>query len=159
LASQRGDTTRPAAAADEARLADDADQFEISPNYTVTLRNGATEDLTQAMATWDTLTQIKDNQPALFAAALALAQGQEPSPSMRRELRRGLLTLRNGVLRPAVKNVLLSSYEETPEGPVLVNPIKPTCDADRRAFEELEARSERNFRRFLDFDDPSPGRG
>ena len=148
---QTGELIRQAASEGNARL-------EIGPEYQIKLRNGACADLRLAKATWQTLMSLSDTHPALVSAVLELAQGHQQTPDMLRELRRALLTQPNGELRDVVRDVVLSAYRETAEGAVLANPFLLDSEADRKAFEECEQRSERNRLRMFRPDHPGEGR-
>jgi hypothetical protein len=148
---QTGECIRQAASGGDASL-------ETGPEYQIKLKNGAMADLMLAKATWQTLMSVSDTHPALVVAVLELAQGKQQPPDMLRELRKALLTQPNGELRDVVRDVVLSAYQETTEGAVLVNPFLLDSEADRKAFEECEQRSKRNWLRILRPDDPREGR-
>ena len=140
-------TTGPTASTSEVPL-------EQGPKYLVTLKNGVREDIRVVLATWDTLTSLQDTRPQLFAAARAMADGKDETSAVRREMRRYCLTDQNGALLPQVRDVLLSGYQNTKEGPVLVNPIRFDSEADRTAFEACRQLAARNLSRFLAGESP-----
>ena len=124
-------------------------ELESGGEYQISLKNGSRHDLRIAQAIWEALAPLITTHPDLFAAALNLANGIAPSPAMSRELRREFMTLENGELRAIIRDVLLSSYQETADGPILISPFKVESPADRQAFEECEKRAARNTTRMV----------
>jgi hypothetical protein len=158
----KGESTEPApamnaqrrAARMEARMEDgQKGELEIGPDYTMTLKNGERIDIKDGYAAWNNLNYVLQKQPALFAAVWAKAQGEKISPAMQRALRRALLTLKSGELRNGILNVVLSAYQKTPDGPVIVNPFKLETEADRQAFDDCERRGLRNTEQLFGGDD------
>lgn len=137
----------------EANLEDDLhNKLKFGPHYVLTLKNGERIEVAAGRAAWQTLNDLLSTRPALVAAALAKARNEEVSSSMEHELRRALLTLPSGDLRKSVRDVILSGYQETKDGPVIVNPFNLDRDTDQQAFEEAQCRRDRNDLRLGGFD-------
>jgi hypothetical protein len=131
--------------------------FDKGFNYQATLKNGATVDMAFGYEAWETLNDLLAKRPDLIAAAQAKLRGEEVSQSMRRQLRRVWLTGRDGELLPYIRDVLMSGYKETNDGPVIANPFKLDTEADRRAFEAMEKVAHHNRSRFLRYFGLLPG--
>lgn len=117
---------------------------------TVILKNGARLDVRIALAEWRALVGLLEAQPQVFRAALEMARGHDQPPSVLRTLRRNWLTFRTGELRPPVRDLLLSSYRETPEGPVMTFPARLADEESRVAVEQDERRVAEVLRRLAD---------
>jgi hypothetical protein len=123
--------------------------FERSPDYQATLKNGATVDIAFGLEAWDRLNRLLSTNPDLIAAAQAKLRGEEISPSMRQELREVFLTDPDGALLPYIRDIFISAYQETKDGPVFTNPFKLDTEADRQAFKATDKLEKRNKLRFL----------
>src|SRR6185312_4639018 len=105
--------------------------LEIGPIQLMSLRNGATIDVKDGRAAWATLNSLLHTHRALFNAVLAKVRGETVTHIMEQELRRALLTLPSGELMRDIHDVILSGYQETKDGPVIVNPFKLETDKER----------------------------
>lgn len=138
-----------------------ADEWEKAPDVEIGLKNGTRHDPGLAAATRDTLSQLGGRKPDLLRAAHALACGEGQSPAVLRELRRAVLATTDGDLRPVVRDVLLSGYRETSEGPIIADPFSPQTEAERQAVVASERIADRNALRLFGYDPPpddGPGR-
>ncbi len=125
------------------------DRGDEGPESVVTLKNGRRMEIREVFATWETLKSTQLGHPSLFAAVLRLARGETVRPIELRRLRRATLASSSGGLQAGVRDVLVSAFTVTSEGPVLGNPIRFTGDADRNAFRQCEQRYQRNIERIL----------
>lgn len=103
------------------------------------LKNGRQIDVRLGLATYRTLCRFFEKDPELFNALRALAEGRDDLVSryQRVALRRALLLRSDLTIRDAVRDVLLSSYQE-PDGPVLTNPFKLDSPEQARRLEQME---------------------
>jgi hypothetical protein len=131
---------------------------EEGPKFT--LKNGDQVDADWTVILYESFVDMMDNCPRRFQSLLALAQGR-PGDVVADDLEyfkeAGFVTPA-GVLSSDVQSVLLSAYQETPEGPVLVNPVRLETPADRAAVEhaqQLLNRRALDFLRERDDDGPS----
>ena len=123
-------------------------QLQEDNTYKVSLTNGCTDDVRFALCEWGALTALLENDPKIFQAALELAHGRVQPPREMQLLRHALLTFHTGQLRPSIRNLLLASYRDTPEGPVMAFPFKLDNEEDRMAVEAAERRAAQNLRAF-----------
>lgn len=132
----------------------------------VPLKNGAQVEVALGRATYQALRGLLAREPELFGSLLARARGEPGALSEDHDARlRDALFLRpDGTLAPATRNVLLSAYRQTPDGPALVHPFRFTSSAEATQEERAEDAAWDRARRWLDDgDDPGtggpPGRG
>jgi hypothetical protein len=88
------------------------------------------------------LQALLDQSPDDFRALLAIARGQpqDAAPECVERLKRGLLLHpRTGEIYPSdLRDILLSAYQETPDGPVLVNPFRLNDAAEAQEVERKQ---------------------
>jgi hypothetical protein len=104
------------------------------------LKNGKLVNVEDALIELEGLRETQESFPGEFQAMVALAQGrpQEAHPRHLKSLRRYGLIGRDGALWPLTADVLLSSLEMSPEGPVLVNPFKLSSQAEKLLAERAD---------------------
>jgi len=122
---------------------------EDGPKFT--LKNGDQVDAHSTVILYDTLVAIRDVHPRRFESLLALAQGRPsdvPSDDLEYLKEAGLVD-QTGAIQADVRSVLISSYKQTPEGPVLIHPVRLESVADRVAVEKVNAELDRRVRKFL----------
>ncbi len=84
------------------------------------------------------LQALLDKSPEDFRTLLAIARGnpQDAVPDSIERLKGGFLHPRTCEVHPPIlRDILLSSYQETPEGPVLVNPFQLNQATDAQEVE------------------------
>jgi hypothetical protein len=141
--AKRGESQRQASKM-EAGLVSGFDELETGKDQLVTLKNGTTIDVKTGRSAWGTLNDLLEQHPHLFKLLHSKIRGEEITPEAIRELRKALLVLPSGEVRESLRNVLLSGYQETKDGPVIVNPFKLDSESDRQAFTEAENLRRRN---------------
>jgi hypothetical protein len=124
---------------------------ENAKRPTITLKNGALVEARQAVAVLEDLDTLLTNAPDEFQTLLALAQGRDAdaNPQHFKSLRaHTFLDWHDGrTIQPLVRDVLLNSFEMTPEGPVIV-PLRLQDAADLPAAEQAQAELDRWTSRF-----------
>src|SRR5580704_17015667 len=108
------------------------------PKKKYTLKNGGQVEGSSGIGTLRALESLLVQSPDLFNALLAIVQGraQDATPEAITELRKAtFIGARTGAVIPEIRDVLLSAYQETPEGPVLVNPYRFESEAEAREVE------------------------
>jgi hypothetical protein len=93
---------------------------------TLQLNNGHMLNVRCGLLYYNSLKTLSELEPEIFRSVLSLAR--DPSIEIQREhLDRvkqiGGILQPDGAIKDAVRNVLTSSYQETTEGPVLINPF------------------------------------
>jgi hypothetical protein len=114
---------------------------EESEDPILRLKNGGQIKAGEGRIQWRDLTALLQQEPDLFRALLALALGRPEAMSAehRKRLRYiGGFLERDGSIIPYVRDVLLSAYQETAEGPVLVNPFILESEEQAREFERRD---------------------
>lgn len=124
------------------------------------LKNGVEVDARKAYVDWRMFVGAEKETPAHVQALVALARGDDGSvPS---NVRLALQSTyedwfaSDGSLLPLIKDVVLSAFRDTPDGPVIVNPFQLTSQADAEVFDRVERRYYRILRWFFGNDNP-PG--
>jgi hypothetical protein len=109
------------------------------------LKNGAMADVRLAMYVLEELRVKIDQSPEAFQALLALAHGHpdQADPYQVDGLKRRGWVGKDGHVRQDVADVLLSSLEMTPEGPVLVNPFKLQNKREQRIADKAQEDGDR----------------
>lgn len=130
------------------------------------LKNGGQIGGNHGQGVLENLRDLLEDDPQLFQALLAIVQGrpQDATPEAVSQLRSDLfLRADNGAIRPDIRDVLLSAYNETAEGPVLVNPFVLTSSEQpvelERMNKEANDRLLREIFRKGNDKGPSTGRG
>jgi hypothetical protein len=104
----------------------------------VTLATGAVVDAREAAGVWRELSFLLTIHPDRFRSLLALAQDR-PGEADARHLDElwadWFLDRDRRTIRPAVRQVLLNSYQDTREGPVIA-PLRLHDEADRPVAEQ-----------------------
>jgi hypothetical protein len=142
----------------EERLAEEDPRKKIMP-----LKNGGQIEARTGMAYFDCFCDIQAQEPDDLRALLSLAQGQceEVPAAVIDGLRDTGFLEADGSLKPGPRDVLLSAYRETPDGPVLVMPFVLKDEEAARVFERMEQqgieRLIRRLRRDRDKDEGRPG--
>jgi len=104
----------------------------------IRLKSGATVGAREAAAVWRDLAALLTVDPDDFRSLLALAQDRPGDADQRhlKSLRAGyFLENDSRTIRPVVRQVLLNSFELTPEGPVIA-PLRLKDAADRPVAEQ-----------------------
>lgn len=118
---------------------------------TITLKSGAVVDARKAAAVWRELDAMLTVDPDEFRSLLALAQGRlgDADPQHFESLwADDFLEMDRRTIQPEVQEVLLNSYEETREGPV-ITPLRLQSEADRPIAEEALRQCDQWVRDFL----------
>lgn len=119
---------------------------ENANRTTITLQNGAVVEARQAAAVLQDLDTLLTNAPDEFASLLALAQGRDAdaNPDHFKSLRaHAFLDWHDGrTIQPLVRDVLLNSFQQTSEGPVIA-PLRLQDAADLPAAEQAQAELDR----------------
>lgn len=112
------------------------------------LKNGSRIEARWGGFHFERLVNLLQHEPGHFQGLLALAREtpREVAPDTLRYLTEAGGFLREGVIEQGVKDVLLSSYRETVEGVVLVNPFRL---ADQTQADELQRQEDDNLRWLL----------
>jgi hypothetical protein len=109
-----------------------------------TLKNGQQIEGRRGCLALLDLKGLLEQSPQFFRALLAIVQGrlEDASPEAVAYLKDcGYLRADTGAVRADIPDVLLSAYQETPEGPVLVNPFKFNSTDEAREVEQSEKTS------------------
>jgi hypothetical protein len=88
----------------------------------ITLKNGAVVDAQEAVGLWRDLRSFLADKPDAFRSLLALAQGRfdDANPRHLQEIADAAYLYKySRIIDPDVRQLLLNSYEVTPEGPVI----------------------------------------
>ncbi|WP_161968059.1 hypothetical protein [Fimbriiglobus ruber] len=116
--------------------------LQSKPDATLPLRgSGEQVPIFHAVLVWHELTAIQEHFPEVFANLVAVASGQttqitsESKPVLVEHL---LINETDLDIHPSIPAVLRASYQATPDGVVLVNPLVARTEADRAAIEENE---------------------
>lgn len=134
---------------------------------TLTLKNGVVANAAMALFEYRLLSRLQKSDPERFAVVLRMAHG-EPARMSRHQRKvfqnRTACTDENGNIRPLLRDVLLSSYTETAEGPVLANPFAFRDARDRELTEDIQRGYERSVQKWIDeirreLRDEPPSRG
>lgn len=129
----------------------------------VRLKNGTEIDARTGLAELEQLKYWYDRDPAYFNALVALAQGRRDDvlPAHLDFLREAHYLGEGDDLNPTTRDVVLSAYRQSPEGPVLVCPFSLRDRDEALELENLLDEKElRDLRKRLGNDrDPGPDRG
>jgi hypothetical protein len=124
------------------------------------LKNGKDVLVRKAYVVWDSLTSAQTKHPEHFEALVAIARNQENSvtSSLHNELRRHYLHwfTAEGQLLPIVRDIIESSWRETPDGITLVNPFHLANQNDVNCLTEVEERDRRFLERLFRRRDEPP---
>jgi hypothetical protein len=124
------------------------------------LKNGARVDATLGRGGYLALRGLLAREPELFRSLLAVARSEPVAIPERHDARlRAARFLRpDGTIVPSIRDVLLSAYRETPDGPALVNPFQFASEEEVREEERADDAAWDRLRRGLRNDD-NPGTG
>lgn len=119
------------------------------------LKNGEQAEARLALADRDSLEQLLQFQPQVFDVLLRLCRGdvpQKPDATWRESVeilkkRRDLLD--DGTVRPLVRNVMLSSCQMTPDGPVMTQPFALTNKQDKEFADLIEHQVDEHQMKFV----------
>ena len=117
---------------------------------TITLRSGTIGDAREAAAVWRDLGTLLAVDPSEFRTLLALSQNclADADPKHFDQLwANDFLEMDRRTIQPAVHAVLLNSYEDTREGPVIA-PLRLQDEADRPVAEAALAQRDQWVRHF-----------
>lgn len=122
-----------------------------------TLRNGDQVDAKRALAYSERFETMLELRPNKFRALLAIVQNrpEDASPEQVEMLKAEGLLNQDGSAPSDVRSIVLSSYRETREGPVFVNPVRLESEEDKRAVEQTLKEMHLDFLDFLS----GPGEG
>jgi hypothetical protein len=126
----------------------------------VRLKNGSEVDAQKAYVSWRFLQAFTMTEPAEMRALLALAHGEDwlVSTETKDRLRVDRTWFdKNGTLEPHVKDVLLSGWRDTADGPVMVDPFQLTTQAEVDLIARIERQSERFWRSLIRRGKSPPG--
>jgi hypothetical protein len=110
------------------------------------LKNGGRVDLDEGQVLFEVYQSMLHNDPRTFQDLLRVARGDTdviPPESLARLKECGGV-LRGDGIAPAARDVLLSAYLETPDGPAVVNPFRVET---REQAAELVGREDEALRR------------
>lgn len=112
------------------------------------LKNGGEIEADVGLAIAGALDSLLTQQPDHLQALWAIVQGDSEGVDEKSVayLKRQYLLQRDGTVHPAVSDVLLSSLQEAPDGPVIVNPFRFATGEEARAVERIE---EEGIRRLI----------
>ena len=124
------------------------------------LKNGAQIEADWGNANYFALQGLLEQEPEAFHSLLEVARGGlRAIPEGHLSVLRNALLLRpDGTVTPGTRDVLLSAYRETPDGPALVNPFQFTSEEEVRREEQAEKNELDRVRRWLREGD-KPGSG
>jgi len=116
------------------------DRVQVEGQTSWPLKNGYQVELRRGMADYQSLGLLFEKDSSLFQALLTIAQGRphDVSTENTAALRNGLYLLPDFSMREDLRNVLLSAYQETPDGCVLVNPFRLESTDQAGALEHME---------------------
>lgn len=124
------------------------------------LKNGADVDARPAYVRWQLLHGIESRHPAHVRAFWELARGEDLAipHDMLHEVRKRYANWfeQSGNLNSLVRDVILSAYRETPDGPMLVNPFQLATQAETDLFAQIEREDDDFLRRLLRRRDEEP---
>lgn len=126
----------------------------------VLLKNGARIEAGLGSATYLALRGLLEQEPELFQSLLALAR-EDPIDVPENNiaaLRDAFFLRSDGRPSLATRNVLLSAYRQTPDGPTLVHPFRFGSAEEVKREERAENNAWDRVRRWLS-DDDTPGSG
>ena len=107
----------------------------------LSLKNGAQIEARDGKLYYGFLCSLLAEEPEVFRGLLAFAQDQNramlPGHRVRLMFLGGYLEP-DGSIMPKVRDVLLSAYKETPDGPMLVNPFFLSRPEQARELERME---------------------
>lgn len=122
----------------------------------LTLKNGAKVNGRHALAMRDLLEALLRHHPNEFATLLELCQsqpGSQPPPLSQATIRclqdHGSLDA-DGTLRPIIRDVMLSSYHATPDGPVLTQPFTLATIEEKRIADGLDDAADRRAKNWIE---------
>ena len=122
------------------------------------LKNGSSANVRHALAEWRNLERLLRLQPRHFDVLLSLSKGEQLSappstdlgPQNSLEYLKGDGTLlEDGTVRPIVRDVLLSGFAITPDGPAIHLPFAISNDEQRRIFEDVGSRTNVSLKNWL----------
>ena len=108
------------------------------------LKNGEPEEARWALAERNILDRLLRIQPQVFDVLLRLCRGDVPQTQdvtwheSLEILKKRRDVLDDGTVRPLVRNVMLSSYQMTPDGPVMTQPFALTNQQDKELADLIE---------------------
>lgn len=123
---------------------------ENSKRSQITLKNGATVDARQAVAIVEQLQVVLAAHLDEFRSLLALAEGrrQDADPRHLKSLWASAFLQNDYAIEPIVRDVLLNSYQDTAEGPVVV-PLRLRDAADVPAVQQALLEKDQQIRKIL----------
>jgi hypothetical protein len=115
----------------------------------LTLKSGAVLNAREAIAIWEDLEFLLDDNPAEFLSLLALAQDRpsDADPKHLESLQADTLIGKDNMIDPLVRDVLLNSFELTKEGPV-ITPLRLLDEANLPIAQQGEKELHRWVRKF-----------
>jgi hypothetical protein len=119
------------------------------------LKNGELAEARLALAERNILDRFLTTQPRHFEVLLRLCRGdvpESPDAAWRKSLevlkqRRSVLD--DGTVRPLTRNVILSSYKVTPDGPVMAQPFALTNEQNRELADLVDRQLDENRATFV----------
>ncbi|MDE2508634.1 MAG: hypothetical protein KGM43_15595 [Planctomycetota bacterium] len=116
------------------------DRVEDHRHKKLLLKCGREMQISEGLGCATGLRMLLEEDPGHFQVLLSMACGQEDGHPINSVafLRRALFLQKGGVINPRVRDVLLSAYQETPDGAAIVNPFRLETEADVRAVESVE---------------------
>jgi hypothetical protein len=122
----------------------------------LSLKNGGQIEAGLGLAAYDQVTFLFQKNPNLFTALLSIARGNLDAGTAeeKESLRNGFFLRQDFSIVDSVHDVLLSAYQETPDGPTLVNPFQLETPDHARLLERLERAA---LIRILRLRDDNPG--
>jgi hypothetical protein len=124
----------------------------------LTLKNGAKVNARHALAERSRLERLLRNHPDHFGALMRLSKAQAAGSNQFdqttiqesvRFLKNNGDLLKDGQVRSIVRDVLISSYQETPDGPVMTQPFLLASKEDKRIADRIEEDADQRFQEWL----------
>ena len=117
----------------------------------LSLKKGSDADVLLALSQLDHLGAMLRVRPERFLTLLALAQGrpEEAKQEHITHLTKSGFISKDGSISQDLRELLLSAYQMTGDGPVLVNPFKLQTNEDKRKADRADRQIDRFWEKFL----------
>jgi hypothetical protein len=141
----REQASQPKGAPDARTVTEDAQR------PTITLKTGVVVDAREAASVWRELDALLTVDPDEFRTLLALAEGRvaDANPQHFESLwADAFLEMDHRTIRPVVQGVMVNSYENTSEGPVIC-PLRLQNESDRPIAEKALAKLDQWVRDYV----------
>jgi len=131
---------------------------EGGKEFSLQLKNGNHANVRHALAERSNLERMLRSNPQHFSVLLALCQAHTaeesgvspvPAPESMEFLKTDGTLESDGTVRPIVRDVLLSSYQITPDGPTLTMPFVFSNPEEPLAVDRIEQQIRQRFKNWL----------